>query len=351
MLGNVEFQQDRAELRVQLAAVRAELLEVWQDASPRLDDLIAAAGTLEQLGQNPHASTATGDHRATLERATEAAADYRRRLGDLVRSWTKEFVTLQQDQPDPAAARVLDTHQRVTDLLGDFLFEASTTLTAVRDQVHSLNELSNDQARHHVLVADLTRAFHTLQAAHHQFEFAACQVRTGGNFRLAAAVKSARGLLRRTQYRLQELDRRLAERARQQARQARDDRIAELEQHCTELRALQQTGVEAIFEVQDRIDRVTSQAEDHVSATATAQAAARRADEIRTEIDQTRDSLTDLQARRKVPVRPEAVHLISRHVDSSPSNLNRRMAYGWAAAVTAFLALMLIQRLASTRRT
>ncbi|HUU85940.1 MAG TPA: hypothetical protein VM243_20775 [Phycisphaerae bacterium] len=351
LLAEVEFQQDRAETRVQLAAARAQLLETWQEASPLLDELIAAAAALEQLGQDPHTAGATGAHRVTLERAIQAAADYRSRLAVFAQGWTREFVALQQDDLDPAAARVLDGQERVTDLLGDFLFEASAALTTVRDQVRELNELSDDQARHHVLVADLTRAFHVLQTAHHQFEFAASSVRTGANFRLAAAVQAARGLARRTQLRLQEIEQGLQQQARQQAQKERDDRIAELEQRCTELRVRERVALEAIFALQDRIDSVTPLADDYVSATATGQAAARRALEIETEIAQTRDALTLLREQRKIPVRPEAVHLISRHVDTTPSNLNRRIAYGWASAATTFVALLLIQWVASTRRT
>lgn len=356
MLADVELQQALGELQVRLSAVRAHLLDVWQETAPVLEELIAAAGDVEQLGlmKGGAASarpSACGE--AALERAAEAAGDYHRLLTTFAQAWTKEFIGLREAGVAPVGhgpTRVLDLAERLPRTLGDLLFTSSAKLTAIREQVRQVSERSDDQARHHVLIANLTRGFHALQSAHHRFEFAASMVRPANNFRLAAALKSADGLRRRTLRREQAIDLQLQREAREAAVQARQDEMAEVEQQIAELRAAGQAHVDAILGIQDRIDEVTSAADRYTSAKATAAALAQRIDELAAEIARTEQQLAELAASHQIPVRPQAVRVVSRQVERTPANLYRRMAYGWAAGATTFLGLMLVQRFAPRRR-
>ncbi|MHC4064717.1 MAG: coiled-coil domain-containing protein [Planctomycetota bacterium] len=345
---DVELQQDLEALRVRLTAVRTHLLDVWQQAAPILDELIAAGGDLQQLGAVEVAGT--GPQRADLERAVEAGGDYHRPLTTFAETWTKEFVALQQAKVDPAAARVLEVAERLPRTLGDFLYAASATLTDIRDRVRSVNEEPDGQARHHVLIARLTRAFHALQNAHHRFEFAASMVRATNNFRLAAALESADGLRRRTLRRMQLLELQLTEEARREAARARENAIADLEAEILEFRSAGQASVDAVLGLQDRIEGVTPVADQYTSSTATADTLAKRIGDLSTEIDRTERQLTDLVAARRAPVDPEAVSPAKPEVNPTPVNLSRRVAYGWAAGVSSFLILLLIQRFVPRRR-
>jgi len=356
MLADLELQQALGELQVRLSAVRAHLLDVWQQTAPVLEELMAAAGDMEQLGlmKGGAASarpSACGE--AALERAAEAAGDYHRLLTTFAQAWTKEFIGLREAGVAPVGhgpTRVLDLAERLPRTLGDLLFTSSAKLTAIREQVRQVSEQSDDQARHHVLIANLTRGFHALQSAHHRFEFAASMVRPANNFRLAAALKSADGLRRRTLRREQAIDLQLQREAREAAVQARQDEMAEVEQQIAELRAAGQAHVDAILGIQDRIDEVTSAADRYTSAKATAAALAQRIDELAAEIARTEQQLAELAASHQIPVRPQAVRVVSRQVERTPANLYRRMAYGWAAGATTFLGLMLVQRFAPRRR-
>lgn len=347
---DVELRQDLGELCVRLTAVRTYLLDVWQEASPALDELIAAAGDVEQLGLTKAGDVSATPQRAALERAAEAACDYHRLLTDFARTWTKEFVGVQQARVDPAVARMLDVEERLSSTLGDFLFASSAQLTVIRDQVRAVGEQSDGQARHHVLIANLTRAFHALQTAHHRFEFAASMVRRSNNFRLAAAVKSAEGLRRRALRQERVIDLRLEQAAREAAAQAREEEIAALERGIAELRAAGQARVDGILDLQDRIDGVTPAADRFTGHTATAAVLGRRVTELAGEIARTEEQLAGLAAARQTPVDPQAVRVTASHVDPTPTNLPRRMAFGWAAGVTTFLALILVQRLLPRRR-
>ena len=349
MSANQELQQDLAELRVRLATVRSQLLHAWQTSSPVLDELIEAAAALEQLGPNVH--TATGPQRVVLELASEAGADYHRCLTVFAQSWSREFVGLSEEEPDPAAAgRLLEFHERVKRLLSGFLFESSKSLTVIRDQTRSLNQLSDQEARHHVLTADLTRAFHALQDAHHRFEFTASAIETTNNFRLAAAAKSADGLRHRAQLLQQQIDVRLQQQARVEAAQRRETEITSLEQQIAELRQAGDQAVEAVFAAHDRLASLAPLVEEHVWAAAMAAARAERISELADQITETEVQLADVVSRRKTPLKPTAVQVTECGVDDRPLNLNRRFAYAWTAALTTCLALLVVQRLVRPSR-
>ncbi|MCH7814085.1 MAG: hypothetical protein IID40_08700 [Planctomycetes bacterium] len=347
---DVELQQDLQELRVRLTAVRSSLLETWQASAPLLDELIAAAAATERLGQSEPAPNGDAEYQAGLERAAEAATDYHQQLRSFAQGWTRAFVNLQQGQVDPAAAEALDVQEQRNKALGDFLYASAASLTTLRDQVRVLADQSEGQARHHRLVADLTRSFHGLQAAHHRFEFAAAKVRTSANFRLAAAVKSSRGLHRRIERRQQLIEQRLEEQARQTAIGDRNAQIAALHRQIGDLRSATFRSVDAILEAQDHIESVTGPADRYVTTTALAEARTRRLGELAVEIDRTEKQLRRIAADRSVPVTPEAVHLTHCGVDPAPVNLRRRLTYGWATGVTVFMVLLLGQRLVPRRR-
>ncbi|MCP4249931.1 MAG: hypothetical protein GY778_23055 [bacterium] len=347
---DVELQQDLQELRVRLTAVRSSLLETWQASSPLLDELIAAAAATERIGQAEPAPKSDAEFQAGLERAAEAATDYHQQLRNFAGGWTRAFVNLQQGEVDPANAEALDVQEQRTKALGDFLYASAASLTTLRDQVRALAGQSEGQARHHRLVADLTRSFHGLQAAHHRFEFAAANVRTSGNFRLAAAVKSSRGLRRRVERRQQFIEQRLEEQARQAAIRDRNEETASLRRQIAELRLATFQGVDAVLETQARIESVTGPADRYVTTTATAQARTRRLGELAVEIDRTEKQVRRMAADRSVPVTSEAVQLTHCGVDPTPANLGRRLTYGWATGVTVFVVLLLGQRLVPRRR-
>jgi len=347
LLADHDLQQDLAELKVRQATVRSALLDVWQTSAPILDELVAAAGNLERVGQGKTAEEAESTERAALEEASDAAGAYHERLTTFARIWTRECVGLQQAEIDPASPAVLETQERIAQLLGDYLYSASQTLTELREQTQSLADESGGQARHHAAVAELVRGFHSLQAAHHRFEFAASGVRQADNFHIAAAIQSAQGLQWRTRRRQEGIERRLEQEAREAAAAERQAEIAATEAEIARLRTAGDATVDALLGVQDRLEGTTHAADRYLGAKAAANARSQRIAELTREIDDTERELAALAASRPIPVRPEAVRLDDCQVVATSASLHRRLACGWAAGATMFLLLMLGSRLMS----
>jgi len=349
MLADRDLQQDLAELKVRLATVRSAVLEVWQTSAPILDELVAAAGNLERVGQGKTADKAESTKRAALEKVSDAASAYYERLTTFARVWTRECVGLQQAEIDPTSPAVLEAQERIAQLLGDYLYSASQTLTELREQAQRLADESGDQARHHAVVADLVRDFQSLQAAHHRFEFAASAVRQADNFHIAGAIQSAQGLQWRTRRRQEGIERRLEQEARKAAAAGRQTQIAAAEAEVARLRTAGDATVDALLGVQDRLEGTTHAADRYLGAKAAAAARTQRIAELTAEIDHTERALAALTASRAIPIRPDAVRLDGCQVAATSAGLHRRLACGWAAGATMFLLLMMGSRLMAGR--
>ena len=345
---DVPLQQDLAELKVRLVVVRAQLLNVWQDSAAALDRLVAVVGELERsLGGGDRTG---GHHLAALERAAEAVEGFRAHLRTFSQGWTQEFGALSRGSTiDPHSARILDAQERVAELFADFSYRASGNLTAIRDQVQALNAESDEQARRHVLIAKLTRGFHALQSAHQQFALTASQVQTTDNFRLAAAVRAGRGLHRRALFLQEELKLQLEQITRQQLQQAREKEMNEFRAQIAHLTAVTDAGLDTMLEYQDDYDAAGALAGDCAAGQATATAIGERIDEYNADIRDTQTKVETMAAGRRSAVHPDAVRLVSCGVKAIPSNLGRRLAYAWAAAVTTALVLLGLQRLVHPR--
>ncbi len=347
---SVPLQQDLAELEVQFATLRAEMLNVWQKSTGALDELVAAASELRRLLSGEAVTAASGNYRTSLERASTAAEEYGGALSPFVRSWTQEWGAISRDgEIDLHSAQWLEAQERLAGLLADFLYQATASLTVIGEQDQSLQAETDDQARHHVVTANLTRDFHALKAAQHDFEFAASEIQTTNNFRLAAAVRAGRGLHRRVTLLEQELTIESERVTRERLEQERQERIALLGDEVRRLAAACDEGLDALLDRQDAHIDATRWAADRAADRATAEAVAERIDDYHTEIAQATETLHELAARRYSPVRAEAIKLVSCTVDRVPANLPRRLAYGWAAATTTLLLLLGCYRCMSAR--
>lgn len=347
---DVPLQQDSAELEVREAEVRLYLLNAWQSATPALEELVTAASELQGSLSAEDDDRAQGTHRAALELAIGAVDEYRSRLRRFSQEWTAAFIDLSRDSSEaPASSNMIEVQEQIAKLLADFLYEAASSLTVIRDQARRLNTESDAQARHHVLIARLTRGFHALQTAHHQFEFSASQVQPASNFRLAAAVRAVRGLARRTELRREELSRQIEQVVRRQREQAREADIRRLQDQRERLTVSADAMLDAVFENLDEFEAVTAQGEAYAAAQAASAIWTQQVAELEADIGNTQAALEELANQRRSPVRPEAVRLLSCELDAVPANLPRRLAYGWAAFATTLLALLGIQKLKPDR--
>jgi hypothetical protein len=286
------------------------------------------------------ASTPQGKLSDTLRALLATAQVQRDSLARFAAVWDKEFAAIREIAIDPLASELIDAFPRVRTLLNDHLFAASNTLTELRGLVQSLGGDTSDEARHHVLQSEITRAFQTLQAASHRFEFAAGQLDPRDNFRLETALESARGLRRRSQHRIRAIDERLQQEALTLARKQRDERIADLERRVENQRADLQKNIAQIVRLQDQLNVSSELTEGFLKQSLRAESATREASVTQTDLDQTKAQLETLNKRRLVAAGDDRLELIFCDPLPAAANLWRRLQAAGLAALMTLTAIM-----------
>ena len=337
---DVELAQDLKTLKIHLVEIKSRLLEVAQAAAPRLEELAAAVEDLRRTGDTPAAQSATGAHRLAAENLMNTAKQYQRLLSDFSGAWDRELTSLRDDPTDPLVGEVIEVQSRLADLAGDLLFQTVEPLSAMKAQTDALAAEPRNAAGHYELISVSTRRFHRLRTAHHQFEFTASDVKTINNPRLDAAVRSARGLHKRSLERVRTIDERLQEEARRQAVEQRDREAADLTRRIEALRTQTDATVGVILEAQDQLVEASPKVDTHVRL----QFAAQRTNDLENRIASTRRRLNELAAARSSPLNPDAVTVTDRRVDRIPVNLAQRLASGWLVTATVLLVALLAQR-------
>lgn len=270
------LQQDLRELEVKLSELKLHLLNVWQQTAGRLEQLHSAMDDLSRTASDSDTGRLAQNIHAAVQSMMSESDAYRQTLIVFTEVWTSEFTALQRMDVDPAGGELLDCYQRVRMLLSDFLFTAAQKLTALRSHLGVLGEQASDNARHHVLQSNLTRAFQAAQTAHHRFEIAAGGIDTPDNFRLDAALRSARGLRRRALEQIQIIEQRLQAEAIEKAKRQQAQALIEAEQVIERTRTTSEQTIEQLFTVQDGLIHAVGLTEDFLHAVLQAEIAAVR---------------------------------------------------------------------------
>ncbi len=333
------LQQDLRELTVELTELKLHLLNVWQQSAGALEQLAIAVEELFDIVASQRTAATGGNGKARGEPVLADSWPYAEALEEFAVAWNKEFTALQRLTVDPLSSEGVDVHARARLRLHDFLFSAAKHLAAMRSQVSSRGGGAADRARYHVLESNLTRGFRTVQAAHHQFEFAAGAIEPRDNFRLDAALQGARGLRRRTQKRIQAIDQRLATQAAQRARKQRLGALAQTKRATQDLRESADTVVAALVALQEELNASAGAAEEFLRAVLRAEAASALVDVTREDLDRTQSLLRDLAKRRVTAEDSHAIEIVSYGVIGRPVNLTNRLRFGGIGAGLALAAV------------
>ena len=343
-LADLDLQQDLAELRVHVAAVRRQLLWVWQRSSPALDDLLAAAGRLRRVYLGATADETTGPTKWIVEESTDEAGAYHERLSVFARGWNSVFVALQRLKVDPTNDAVLDSYAAVHRWLGDFRFEAGGLVEGMEIAVRALNSEVDDAARHYKMRSEFVGAVKHLESAQASFLRLADQVNEAENFRLDEALRSTRGLRGRVYRRWLAIESRLESAALTDARMDRERLIAEAE---SRLASTLQELERSIGEVLANGDRLAASIE-----LADAQVRARVVDEQRAAWLAMTDGLIvgweqrlqELRLQRHQAAPQATIELAGRSVADRPLHPTRRLGSGILAGLAAALLVLGAQR-------
>ena len=258
-------------------------------------------------------------------------------------SWPRFAGRLPGLQARAPAAQLDAVVEQLVHPLNDFLFDTARSLSTMRSRVQEVGDDPSDSARHHVYQSNLTRAFHTVQAAHHRFEFAAGALETPDNFRLDAAMKSARGLRRRSQDRIQEIEARLEAKAAERARQRHALELAEAEQFIDQVRSATDRTVDELIALQEELNLDTEASEAFLRAVLRAEVATSRLEIARTDRNQIEDRLRSLAAERVARAKTADVELVSCDVAGRPVNLDDRLRTGGVAGILTLITALLGQ--------
>ncbi len=361
------LQQDLRELEVNLTEMKLHLLNVWQECSADLEHVSVAAGDLlDTFGQLRDGSGSRSHPRdraagfSPRERSqpmrpgseSDAGAGagpegVARRYAELLETfseaWNKDFALLRRLELDPLSGDILAIHQRLRSSLSGFLFTASKYLSALRANVLTLGEGAEDRARLHVFESAAMRSFQAVQNAHRRFEFAAGGIETRDNFRLDTASRSARGLRRRSQRRIQSIDERLLEEARKRAREERTQSLADARGVVEGLRPAAIDVVEELVILQEELNLSAGLTEEFLRSTLQVEFAGHLTEAARGDLGQTEKRLLDLAERRTSTSEDVMLELVDCGVIAGPVNLGERLRIGALGALMTFLVVGLGQ--------
>jgi len=343
------LQQDLKELGVTLTEVKAHTLTVWQRAVAPMQQLGDAAEAFDAALVAASPETLPPATRAQLSPIRSAFNAYLEELNTFRDGWSTDFADLRETSPDAYTAVVLDRHQSISRLLSDFLFASSRALSQMRSAVNGLNEGFSDLARDHVLRSNLVRAFHKIQNAHHRFEFAAGDIQSPEHFRLDAALKSARGLRRRTKVRMDQIEQELQAEALDAARRHRMGETHAAKQLLEQVRDTADESIESLVNLQENLNLNTDLSEEFQRAMLKIEVATSRFRLTQTYLDQTKSRLRDLRAKRLTPDNPTTIELDRCEVLGPAVDWSKRAQTGGLGAALTLITVLLGQWWVSRR--
>lgn len=344
LAADAALQQDLRELAVNLTNLKFETLIVWQESAAPLEQLTLAVDELTRSQPERYKAGLSAATRADVEKLLAFAEGYREALSAHSASWSKEFTALKQLEVDAMAGDVIEAHRRVRSLLNDFLFAATQRLADMSSAVQALGVEADERARHHVLHSRLIRGYGAVQSAHHRFEHAALAIDARGNFQLEIAMKSARGLRRRSQERIRAIDDRLQRRARADATRQRKADLEEATQQMHQARARVDALVVNLVDLQQRLNASSDSARDYLRALLQAEAAENLSRVASGDLTRTERRLDELRSLRLAMADSMELKLLDCSVIAGPINLPERLRAGGLGALATFIVILLGQR-------
>lgn len=327
-----DLSQDIQQLDVQLHQARRFLENVWQATSPHMDHLLSAAAACVQ------STTQVAGNKSTTPatRYTTSASLYQQRLSRFTRRWTASFIRLRDTPVDIDEPALFEAHDKLRDLLGDFLYHSGKLLDSMHDDTRQLTESASTQTHQQRLVSDIRRSFHRLESAHRQLEFAASDIRRRNNFRLDSALKSARGLLRRVHDEKAVIEAELQQIAREKWTRQRESEQSSLVAHLAELRERINQGLDEMIELQDKLVRTMPKIEQHLRKGLAAETAQSRIAQINRRLIDREKTLEELRQRSEIRRLLYRSQLVKTEVDTVPANIRERVLFGLGAAIATF---------------
>ncbi|MFQ5464011.1 MAG: hypothetical protein ACE5E5_15475 [Phycisphaerae bacterium] len=260
------LQQDLAELHVEMAAVKLQLIGARDRTLGKLEESGLQARHLQAIAA-PDSERVFDEHsRSAVTAVREHADAYLRLHTAFAEDMVGEFAAAAQLIIDPLSGALLDAHARLRRRAHDFLFQSNKELGHIRSILQDLGNDTANHARYHVLESELTRAFQRLQWEHDELEFALGELEPARNFRLDGALERARGLFRRAQTRIAAIDETLQAETAEILRRERARQLAQAKESARQLRETVDKRVASLIQVQNALNLAHSETQSVLRA-------------------------------------------------------------------------------------
>jgi hypothetical protein len=337
------LQQDLKELTVAFTEVRAHLARLSADTRALQVQLVeAAAGLADNLHavETEKLPTSIAKVVATLLGDSQTFSSS---LSTFSTAWTLELAAIRDLPIEPRSQELLDRYDRTRSALGTFLFESSKSLAKMRASARDIETAVTDDGRVRQLQAGISRAFQTLQTLYHRFEFAASQIDRSQHFRLDAALRSATGLRRRSQKRMQEIDQALEQKALERMTTIQNASLRQAEALLNLARGDKDKAVASLVDLQDELATRTGSVEEFVAAAARTEMASRNVDLLQKTLSEANERLRELRARRRARGQDTKIEVTTTGILGPPINVAQRLRNSAVGAALALVGLLLGQ--------
>lgn len=327
LLANHSLQLDLKQLTVQLTHVKLHMLNVWQTSAGRMESLLQDVDEFLAIAGGVGSIDTASDIFKTLTTYRDTVSPFRD-------EWNRLFKSIQRQDADPLSDKFLTGYQRARGLLRQLLYDTSKSMTEMRGQIQALRTDPRNDARLHVYQSNMIRGFQTMQTSHHRFEFAASGIEIPDNFRLDAALRSAQGLWRRSQYQIAQIESQLRKKALLRARRERTAQLEVTEASLRNARVAADALLDDILSVGQQLNASAAQSEPFFKALVAAEVASARLELTETDLSEITRRLREL-VRTRTQSAESDIEVVEARVIGPPVRLKERLAMaGLAASLT-----------------
>jgi hypothetical protein len=337
---HIALQQDLRHLGVQLLQIRRAMLESAKTCQPQLELLLSASQSISEVIDTASVQQVAVSHRPLMEQTAEKASEFHHVATAFAQAWTLDTLRMRDTPPNPQEADLLATYDSLTERIRDFEAFTRNTITTLRRRIRTLQEHPAESGAGYVVDNTMVRGLADMQSAFRAFERNASDLFAADNYLLRAALDSARGLWHRIGKTRAAIDVDLERQAVQQAREARQVRIADLSEEIEQMQARLLERVNAIMHAQVTTSRIARELPDYV-ATATAGGSARdRQALLAARGAELSEALAAVEKRTASVLDADAVRVDLTQAGALPRNLPIILgagALGWSATLLGLL--------------
>jgi hypothetical protein len=337
------LQQDLKELAVSLTEIRGHIGRLQADTAALHTHLDEATAKLTELLKGVEHGKLATTTRDTVEQLSDSTDAFHDSLASFSTKWEQELTAIRESPIKPRSQELLDRYQRTRSALSAFLFDASKLLARMRDSARTIDTIKSDNGRVLQLQASVSRSFQTLQTFYHRFEFAASQIDRSQNFRLDAALRSARGLRRRSRLRMQQIDEKLQRAALIEMKSFRATSLRQAEALLEFTRGENDATVSALVDLQDQLSERVGSVEAFVAAVARAEMGTRNVASLRATLAEAKTRLQQLESLRKSRGANVNIELATTGILGPPINVGERFRNSAIGAAITLIGLLMGQ--------